>query len=1164
MAITSNDIKLMQSERLTEDSDGGGQMTGLPVIDGDINNLFEDISRVNRTYGDVSLRKAFLKVDTATADLYLDSHAIISAQPQDPNVSGLLFTTSDFYDERASARERIESFVIKGPEAFYYLRGDQLSGQQTIICYAPSINLPREPEIGDTFLLESNGDPQTQQFIKIVDVVVTDEIYTYDLDTQPKTFKAKQYVIRLSAPLRRTYLASPPNPFPRSASRLFTTQTSNSAKYYGTTTLAASAAAGATSILVANTFAPIVPTASTERPVIDQRPGGYVSHIIPTGDVDITLPVAIAPGTISALPGAIVPGTMRCVVAGASYSDKAGVFVNDAGTAGGLQGTEIDYFGGQIRWAGTVTADGVNLTYRHGTTRAQIPNTARIDIGDSNRSFNYVLTLDPPPGPLTFNASYLYLGKWYELRDDGAGALLGDGSGQVDYKTGSVILTLQAQPDAGSVIFYRWSEMGLYATATGDSYSSNPLTTLQLTHTSLLRGSVSITWLAAGVTKTATDADGDIVGDATGTIDYASGRITLVAATQPDAGNSWHVQYRRKSQGVESSLVSVPNNTTRANINLTSASNVAPGTLSFVLRNSFKHEVYNSSNVLLSASYIHRNHLITDNGIGQLIDRHRNELVGTINYTTGAITVTGTAFLQSYNRKQAATLLRTVVGAETINATKYNNKAIIEEIVAHNVTVNYQLAAGTEADDQQSFLFNATPWSFTLVTRGPITAGSVVLSIADQLWFDNAEGVLWSNYSTATGSGVAAGTIDYASGIVRIPYYTGRPVSTTVTALGCVVGEDWAPIRTASFRVNAAPLRPNGFTVRAQHFTTGAQLNAQADAEGDLNGDGIIGAVDLQSGVADVTFPAPVVAATLFYNAVSFKQVPLDPDILGLDPVRLPSDGRVPIIRDADILVLTHTRRDLIDTPDDGLLIAAGRDRLHAAWIEDSHGTQLDPDQYTLNKTAGTATLAVPFVAQDADSNPLVGNLFFVHRIDDMALCTEARINGALQLAQPLYHAFPEGETWVASAVYMGNLRARVTGWVSYTTDPGYGGIGTLTSAQYNLVAYPIAIDNRGSVPERWKIVFTSSSAFNLFGEKRGLVGDGSIFADFSPVNPQTGTPYFTVKLDGWGSGWAIGNSVRFDTDAAASPLWLIRTVLPGQATVDDDQLKIELRGDHN
>lgn len=511
-----------------------------------------------------------------------------------------------------------------------------------------------------------------------------------------------------------------------------------------------------------------------------------------------------------------------------------------------------------------------------------------------------------------------------------------------------------------------------------------------------------------------------------------------------------------------------------------------------------------------------------------------------------------------------AKVLRTSEGKELKNATVYRTDSVTEEIIAHNVTVNYQLAAGTSQAVTESRTVAETPWRFTLVETGPIVPGSVVLEIDAKLFFDNGEGVLLSTYNTSTGTGVVAGSINYQTGACEILAYAGRPITATVNVIGCLTGDDWSVIRSTSFRTSAAPLRPNGFNVRADNAQTGVQYNAQADNQGDLSGDGVTGAVDLQKGVADITFPLPVLGASVFYNAVSYKQIPLNPAILGLDPVRLPSDGRVPILRDADILVITHTQKDLVNAPAAGLVVDAERDRLHDAWFEDSLGTRLDPEQYTLNKEAGTATLATPFIAQDGDGNALVGDLFFVHRIDDMALCTEARIDGTLQLAQPLYHTLPANETLVASAVYLGDLRARVKDWRSTTADVGYDGTGTNTNAQYNLVAYPIAIDNRGSVPERWKIVFTSSTAFNLFGEHRGLVASGSTAIDFSPVNVQTGTPYFSIESDGWGAGWQIGNTVRFDTEAAAAPLWLIRTVLPGQATVDDDQLKIELRGDHN
>lgn len=497
-------------------------------------------------------------------------------------------------------------------------------------------------------------------------------------------------------------------------------------------------------------------------------------------------------------------------------------------------------------------------------------------------------------------------------------------------------------------------------------------------------------------------------------------------------------------------------------------------------------------------------------------------------------------------------------------ASTYESTVETEEIRAHDVDVSYQLTSGAEATAQEAFASDGD-WAFFVSESTPVVPGSVVLEIDGDLWFDDGEGNLLRDYNTTTGAGTAMGTINYNTAHCVISAYSGRPANATVNPISILIGDDWSVLLGSTFRTSASPLRPNGFTIRADNHESGTQYNGQADNEGVITGDGITGDVTLQDGLVEVTFPAPVSVASLFYNAVSYKQIPLDPDILGLDPVRLPADGRVPILRDADILVLTHTQTDLIASPAADLVVDAGRDKLHDAWIEDDEGVRLDPAMYVLDKDAGTATLANPFTAQDDQANALTGDLHFVHRIDDMALCTEARIDGSLQLAQPLYHDFPADDTWVASAVYLGDLRARVYDWNSYTVDPGdYDGEEQETNSNYNLIAYPVAIDNRGSVPERWKIKFTSTTAFELYGEERGLVATGSTAADFSPTNPQTGTPYFTILSDGWGSGWAVGNTVRFDTAAASAPLWMIRTVLPGQATVDDDQLKIELRGDHN
>ena len=76
-----------------------------------------------------------------------------------------------------------------------------------------------------------------------------------------------------------------------------------------------------------------------------------------------------------------------------------------------------------------------------------------------------------------------------------------------------------------------------------------------------------------------------------------------------------------------------------------------------------------------------------------------------------------------------------------------------------------------------------------------------------------------------------------------------------------------------------------------------------------------------------------------------------------------------------------------------------------------------------------------------------------------------------------------------------------------------------------------------------------------------GVIGTGTTGTDLQPTNPLTSLPYFTLRKNGWGLGWAAGNQLRFDTIGAAPPIWLARTVLPG-ATLAGDSFDAQLRGD--
>ncbi len=93
MAINKENIKLFASQRLTDEDNGGGRATVDMVVDGQVNNLYRDISRIDRIVGDVSMRKVFMGMETDNNDPYLSAHAILAEAPEDKRVGVVLFNT---------------------------------------------------------------------------------------------------------------------------------------------------------------------------------------------------------------------------------------------------------------------------------------------------------------------------------------------------------------------------------------------------------------------------------------------------------------------------------------------------------------------------------------------------------------------------------------------------------------------------------------------------------------------------------------------------------------------------------------------------------------------------------------------------------------------------------------------------------------------------------------------------------------------------------------------------------------------------------------------------------------------------------------------------------------------------------------------------------------
>ncbi len=179
---------------------------------------------------------------------------------------------------------------------------------------------------------------------------------------------------------------------------------------------------------------------------------------------------------------------------------------------------------------------------------------------------------------------------------------------------------------------------------------------------------------------------------------------------------------------------------------------------------------------------------------------------------------------------------------------------------------------------------------------------------------------------------------------------------------------------------------------------------------------------------------------------------------------------------------------------------------------------------------------------------------------------TILRINhltNVVTFTAPLSNAYPTGSK-VTLPVTLRTLQANVSvspfslqSWNRTWSDTFSGG--AITSRYQGL---PV-LTNEGTVNDRWVCQFVSTTQFTLTSERLGQIASGNTGTDFSPLNPTTNEPYFTLLSSSWGDGWIPGNAMRFNTRAAAAPVWINRCVSPSTAG-GTDFATMFIRGDVN
>ena len=140
-----------------------------------------------------------------------------------------------------------------------------------------------------------------------------------------------------------------------------------------------------------------------------------------------------------------------------------------------------------------------------------------------------------------------------------------------------------------------------------------------------------------------------------------------------------------------------------------------------------------------------------------------------------------------------------------------------------------------------------------------------------------------------------------------------------------------------------------------------------------------------------------------------------------------------------------------------------------------------------------------------------------------------------IELADQVANAYGVANTFGAGCIYEDEVRCSFDNWNENSS-----------AGTYDETTYPPVLFNDGTVEEDWTLTFTSGSSFAVSGAYYGSLGTGSVGVDFSPINPDTGQPYFTIRAAGWAGTWASGDMVSFTTHPSAIPVLLENEVPAG------------------
>ena len=635
MPVETNNLVLYKSERLTDTNDGGGKYSGQVVVDGESNNLFPDVSALDRTMGRVSLRKIFAGINNNDTESLMGSTVFVSKNPDDPNVSALLFSTESHTDVRSNAANRIENYLAKGGQ----IAGTPLDTlwQGMKLIQAAMFKTDTESSVGDTIVLIYNEglSTESEQYVRITKVET--RIASMIINGNSVEYKIATYSI--NDPLERDFVGLSATQWyngAKSPTIIRDTIVADTGKYYASVEIAEDVAVNSFTIQAASIFSQLIPSSQTETPLVDLNALSENVALIAGNSGKITAPFTTTVNTSQSLyiGSGVLPGSVSFSLFGQSITDNGGTLRTVTGTQVGT----IDYQTGHIVWTnaiGTGSAT-INITFTPATAPTQTFESYALPVTANNQGTNWTGVLLPIPAPGALSISFMAQGKFYTLKDNGTGRLVGAnesiGTGSINYQTGSWLLTTGALPDVGTPILLLWGTP-ITTFARADLAVLPAAIEFDLNQLGIAASSVTVTWLLEGVEKTATsNAQGQFTGDATGTINYALGTGKIIPNKLPQKNTVFTFAFNHGEPKAQTKAAVAPDSNNKLMFTIGTGSAIQPNSVELSIPVSAGSGSTESQSITLFDKPI-------DASTGNLVDSF-GSIQGTITYATGAVEVT--------------------------------------------------------------------------------------------------------------------------------------------------------------------------------------------------------------------------------------------------------------------------------------------------------------------------------------------------------------------------------------------------------------------------------------------------------------------------------------------------------------------------------------------